>query len=43
MTGLSLEEAGGKLKVDDPASELVAQALFEPRHYRSPFVVPKYF
>jgi predicted dehydrogenase len=38
---LSLEKKGTQLKVHNPASELVAQALFQPRNYRSPFVVPE--
>jgi predicted dehydrogenase len=38
---MSLEDQGTRLKVHNPESQLVAQALFKPRHYRKPFVVPK--
>lgn len=36
---MSLEKAGRKLKVHNPDRDLVAQALFEKRRYRKPFVV----
>jgi len=37
---LSLQDEARKLVVNDPASEFTAQFLFQPRNYRSPFIVP---
>jgi len=37
---MSLQDEGRKLQVEDPASDPVAQYLFQPRNYRSPFIVP---
>lgn len=36
---VSLEAQASRLIVEDPRSDLVAQALFKPRNYREPFVV----
>lgn len=38
---MSLEKGGSTLNVHSPESELIAQALFQPRQYREPFVVPE--
>jgi predicted dehydrogenase len=36
---VSVNSEGDRLNVEDSRSELVAQALFEPRDYREPFVI----
>lgn len=38
---MSLENAARTLNVHNPDSELVAGALFQPRNYRAPFIVPE--
>ncbi len=38
---LSLEDGGRSLKVHNPESDLIAQALFQKRQYRKPYVVPE--
>jgi predicted dehydrogenase len=37
---MSLEDSGNTLKVQNPESDLVAQALFQKRAYREPYAVP---